>query len=102
MLLIAAKGSLAALSPETLDQLNQSLPSAWSHQNPVDVLGDANSKRIEKAAQIVLADSGVDALLVILTPQAMTNSTAVRPKLSANWPRLHRNRFWPPCWVENQ
>jgi acetyltransferase len=75
--LIASKGSLATLSPETLDQLNQSLPSAWSHQNPVDVLGDANSKRIEKAAQIVLADSNVDALLVILTPQAMTNSTAV-------------------------
>jgi acetyltransferase len=74
--LIAEKGSLAALSSDTLGQLNQALPPAWSHQNPVDVLGDANSKRIEKAAQIVLSDSAVDALLVILTPQAMTNSTA--------------------------
>lgn len=74
--LIAAKGSLAALGAETLRKLDGALPPAWSHGNPVDVLGDANSKRIEKAAQILVADPGVDALLTILTPQAMTNPTA--------------------------
>jgi acetyltransferase len=74
--LISAKGAVARLSEKTIDKLNESLPPAWSHGNPVDVLGDANSKRIEKAAQIVLEDAGVDALLVILTPQAMTNPTA--------------------------
>ena len=67
--LIADNGSLARLSPDTLDQLNAALPSSWSHGNPVDILGDATSKRLEKAAQIVLADPGVEALLVILTPQ---------------------------------
>lgn len=75
--LIAANGTLARLSDDTLAQLNDSLPTAWSHRNPVDVLGDANSKRVDKAAQLVLADSAVDALLVILTPQAMTNVPAV-------------------------
>jgi acetyltransferase len=74
--LIAAHGVLAKLSPETMMKLNESLPSSWSHGNPVDVLGDANSKRLEKATQIVLEDSGVDAVLIILTPQAMTNPTA--------------------------
>lgn len=74
--LIAAKGSLARLSDGTIGGLNGVLPSAWSHGNPVDVLGDANSKRIEKVAQILVADPGVDALLTILTPQAMTNPTA--------------------------
>jgi acetyltransferase len=74
--LIAQQGSLATLAPETLAQLEEALPPAWSHGNPVDVLGDANSKRIEKAVQIVLADKGVDAALVIVTPQAMTNPTA--------------------------
>ncbi|HOD66943.1 MAG TPA: GNAT family N-acetyltransferase [candidate division Zixibacteria bacterium] len=74
--LIAAKGSLARLSDDTLAQLNAALPSSWSHGNPVDILGDATSKRLEKAAQIVLADPAVEALLVILTPQAMTNVTA--------------------------
>lgn len=74
--LIAANGELAKLSDETMAKLNDNLPAFWSHRNPVDVLGDANSKRIEKAMQIVLEDKGVDAVLLILTPQAMTNPTA--------------------------
>ncbi|MBN1917277.1 MAG: bifunctional acetate--CoA ligase family protein/GNAT family N-acetyltransferase [Verrucomicrobia bacterium] len=73
--LIAAGGGLAKLSDETMAQLNEKLPPYWSHGNPVDVLGDANSKRIAKAVEIVLDDAGVDAVLVILTPQAMTNPT---------------------------
>ena len=73
--LIAAKGSLAELSNETMEQLNQNLPAMWSHRNPVDVLGDARSKRLAKAVKIVLDDKKVDAVLVILTPQAMTNPT---------------------------
>jgi acetyltransferase len=75
--LIAAKGTLARLTDESIEQLNAALPEFWSHGNPVDVLGDANSKRFEKAIQIVAADPNVDAMLVILTPQAMTNPTAV-------------------------
>ena len=74
--LIAQQGVLAPLAPETLQRLEEELPPAWSHANPVDVLGDANSKRIEKAARSVLADRGVDAVLAIVTPQAMTNPTA--------------------------
>ena len=54
-------------------KLNENLPAFWSHGNPVDVLGDARAKRISKATQIVLEDKDVDAVLVILTPQAMTN-----------------------------
>jgi len=71
--LLALDGKLAKLSPETMDELNENLPAFWSHRNPVDVLGDCPPKRLEKAASIVLKDPNVDALLVILTPQAMTN-----------------------------
>ena len=74
--LIAAKGSLAKLSDETMELLNDNLPSMWSHRNPVDVLGDDKYKRLIKATEIVLQDKNVDAVLVILTPQAMTNITA--------------------------
>ncbi|MBI4917185.1 MAG: bifunctional acetate--CoA ligase family protein/GNAT family N-acetyltransferase [Acidobacteria bacterium] len=81
--LIAAKGTLARLADDTREALDGVLPPAWSHGNPVDVLGDANSKRIEKAAQIVVADKNVDALLVILTPQAMTNPTAAARVIGA-------------------
>ncbi len=74
--LIEAYGTLATFSDATLAKLNEGLPESWSHGNPVDVLGDANSKRFEKATQIALQDTNVDAVLVILTPQAMTNPTA--------------------------
>ncbi len=81
--LIASNGVLADLSKETLDNLNENLPAFWSHGNPVDVLGDARAKRISKATQIVLEDPGVDAVLVILTPQAMTNPDATAREISA-------------------
>ena len=81
--LVAAGGSLARLSDATLAELNGSLPPHWSRRNPVDVLGDAKSKLVGKAARIVLDDPGVDALLVIVTPQAMTNPTAVAREVAA-------------------
>lgn len=73
--LLARRGQLAELAPQTLERLNQVLPPFWSHGNPVDVLGDAPPERYAKALEIVLQDPGVDAALVILTPQAMTDPT---------------------------
>ena len=81
--LIASNGELAELSETTMTKLNENLPAYWSHGNPVDVLGDARAKRIAKATQIVLEDEGVDAVLVILTPQAMTNPNATAKEISA-------------------
>ncbi len=71
--LIEANGELAKLSEKTMGELDLNLPPMWSHGNPVDVLGDARPKRIAKTVSIVLEDPGVDAVLVILTPQSMTN-----------------------------
>jgi acetyltransferase len=81
--LIAAGGVLARLSDATMAELDASLPPQWSRRNPVDVLGDAKSKLVAKAAQIVLRDAGVDAILIIITPQAMTNPTAVAKEVCA-------------------
>ncbi len=75
--LIASGGALASLSAETKAKLDENLPPQWSHRNPVDVLGDAKSKLVAKAARIMIEDPGLDALLVIVTPQAMTNPTAI-------------------------
>ncbi|MBW6460428.1 MAG: bifunctional acetate--CoA ligase family protein/GNAT family N-acetyltransferase [Bacteroidales bacterium] len=74
--LISMNGKLTKLSDETMKKLNDFLPPFWSHGNPVDVLGDASPERLAKATKIVLEDPEVDAVLVILTPQAMTNPTA--------------------------
>jgi len=81
--LIAAGGSLARLSDETMNNLDQNLPPQWSHLNPVDVLGDARSKLMSKAARMIIEDKAVDALLVIVTPQAMTNPAAIAREISS-------------------
>ena len=88
--LIASDGVLASLSAETMSLLNENLPEYWSHGNPVDVLGDARAKRIGKATRIVLLDPGVDAVLVILTPQAMTNPCATAKEISALVTETHK------------
>jgi acetyltransferase len=76
-------GSLAPLSETTLTQLNGALPPAWSHSNPIDVLGDAGPDRYKKAVQLCLTDPGVDGILVILTPQTMTDPTEVANEILA-------------------
>jgi acetyl coenzyme A synthetase (ADP forming)-like protein len=60
------------LSRETAEALTEYLPGAASVANPVDVLGDALADRYERAIRLVLDDPHVDGLIVIVTPQAMT------------------------------
>lgn len=79
--LISEGGELAELSLETFEQLNRILPPHWSHNNPVDVLGDASAERYRKAVEIVSHDSNNDGLLVILAPQAMTDATQTAEQL---------------------
>jgi acetyltransferase len=52
------------------------LPAVWSHNNPIDIIGDAPPDRYAKALEVAAADPDTDGLLVILTPQAMTDPTA--------------------------
>jgi len=85
--LIALGGKLVELTDATMEKLNNYLPPFWSHGNPIDVLGDATPERFAKSTEIVLEDENVDAVLVLLTPQAMTAPTATAEaisKLAAN------------------
>ena len=68
---------LATLAETTQARLDEVLPAHWSHGNPVDILGDASPSRFRAAVEICLADPSVDGLLVMLTPQAMTDPLAV-------------------------
>jgi acetyltransferase len=81
--LIAAGGELAAVSPPTLHELDQLLPPHWSHANPVDVLGDADSGRYIRALEIAAADPASDGLLVIVAPQGMADPTQTAERLTA-------------------
>lgn len=73
--LIVGGGELTEISGETLAALDQILPAAWSHGNPIDILGDASPERYSKSLELAVHDPGSDGLLVVLTPQAMTEPT---------------------------
>lgn len=65
---------LANLKSETIDKLKEFLPETASFYNPIDVLGDALADRYRKTLEVVIKDKNVDAILILLTPQAMTQS----------------------------
>jgi len=81
--LVANGGQVAELAPETVEALDEFLPRAWSHGNPIDILGDADPERFEHALRVAAEDPNSDGLLAILTPQAMTDPTQTAERLKA-------------------
>ncbi len=79
--LVASGGQLSLLSETTLQALDAFLPRHWSHNNPIDILGDADSERYARALEIASHDPTSDGLLVILAPQGMTDPAAVAERL---------------------
>ncbi|MCU1235998.1 MAG: CoA-binding domain protein [Candidatus Solibacter sp.] len=79
--LIMGGGELSELSAETMAAYNAVLPATWSHNNPVDIIGDASPERYAKALEIAAKDPNSDGMLVILTPQAMTDPTLIAEQL---------------------
>src|ERR1039458_4122072 len=75
-MLVARGGKLAQLTSASVAVLDGILPKAWSHGNPIDILGDADEARFAKAVEVAANDPESDGVLVILTPQALTNATA--------------------------
>lgn len=71
------------LSPETLQKLDAFLPSFWSRSNPIDILGDAPPERYVQAVRVCLEAPELSGLIVILSPQAMTDPTGVAQALAA-------------------
>jgi acetyltransferase len=79
--LMTSGGQLAALSADTMAALDKVLPHYWSHANPIDILGDAGPQRYRQAVEICAKDANIQGLLVLLTPQAMTNPTETARQL---------------------
>ena len=73
--------AVASLSEHTIGQLNNILPPTWSHNNPVDILGDATPEHFRQTLTLCMSDPGVDGVLIILTPQAMTKPLEVAQAL---------------------
>jgi acetyltransferase len=79
--LLGDGGQLTALEPGTIDRLNAILPAHWSHQNPIDILGDATAERYAAAMEIAIRDRKTDGILAILAPTGLSDPTAVAEKL---------------------
>jgi acetyltransferase len=80
--LLSGGGALAGLSVETNNALNAALPTHWSHGNPIDVIGDADPQRYAKAVEAAALEPSADGLLVIMTPQGMTDPVAIAEGLT--------------------
>ncbi len=76
-MLVQRGGELAKLGKSTIDKLDKVLNPAWSKNNPVDLLGDSSAEDYRVAVEACLEDEDVDGVLVLLTPQTMTDATAV-------------------------
>jgi acetyltransferase len=88
--LLELRGKLSELTSHTRTTLSALLPPHWSHSNPVDILGDAGPERFSQALNAVLQDTNVDGVLVILSPQAMTDPTRTADevaRIAANSPK---------------
>ncbi|MFA5405921.1 MAG: CoA-binding protein [Candidatus Nanoarchaeia archaeon] len=76
-------------------RLDKVLPSHWSHNNPIDVLGDALADRYEKVFNIIKNESFYDAVIVILTPQSMTEVEGTAKAVI----ELSKKRVVIPCFL---
>jgi acetyltransferase len=87
----------AVLSTETLTQLDAVLPSYWSRNNPIDILGDAPAERFRRVLDICLHDKELDGILAILAPQALTEPMTVAEALVESM----RGHQYPmvTCWM---
>lgn len=76
-------GRLATLPDEMIAKLNETLPTYWSHSNPIDVLGDAGSDRFVSAVQACLDEPSVNGILLIYTPQGNARPDEMAERVSA-------------------
>jgi len=88
---------LAELNADTLATLDKLLPTHWSHGNPVDILGDADPARYRGAVEACLRDPAVDGLLVMLTPQAMTDALGAAEAVAEAAADSHKPVL--TCWM---
>jgi len=78
--LLEGKGKLAALSPKTLNALNEFLPPAWCKSNPIDILESAPLDHYTRSLDIVLSDPNVDGVVMISVPQGIADQLMIAKK----------------------
>ncbi len=97
--LLSSGGALTELSAELEAELDEILPPHWSHANPIDILGDATPETYTKVVEIAAKDPNSDGLLVVLSPQAMTDPTRTAENLARARQNLPKNKPILTSWM---
>jgi len=95
--LIEMGGSLAELNAPTIEKLNAVLPQNWSHDNPIDLNGDADGDRYVKALDVLFECEEVHSILAMHAPTALTDANEVAEKVIQS-AKSHRANIMS-CWV---
>lgn len=88
-----SKVQMAQFSRETIESLKMFLPPSAALLNPVDIIGDAREDRYRNAIETIAKDKGVDAVLVLLTPQAMSNIDSIAEVISDVYRKIDKPIF---------
>lgn len=102
--IISSGLKLADLSADTKAKLSAILPAITSINNPVDLMGDALADRFAQSLEIIIQDPAVDSVLVILTPQLMTQvvqTAQIVDEISQKSSKLILRSFIPTSFPEN-
>jgi acetyltransferase len=85
------------LKPETLQKMDAILPAFWSRSNPIDILGDATADRFHDVLSVCMQAKEIDAVLVIMAPQALADPNAVAQAFAA----IVKGHRYPvfACWM---
>ena len=78
-------GTMAALAPATMAQLDLSLPTTWSRANPIDIIGDAGAERYQNALCALLTDPDIDTILALNCPTGVASAEEAAEGLIAAW-----------------
>ena len=102
--LVDLGGIPAPMTPDTRQSLDAVLPPTWSGANPVDIVGDADAARYAAALEVLLADPGNDAVLVLNVQTAIASAAdiaATVTELVRKYREQHRSWAKPvlAAWV---
>ena len=93
---------MATLHNKTLNELNKILPFTWSRGNPVNILGDATPERYAAVLNLCMQDENIDGILVMLTPQAITDPVGVAQVVGNVCKEAKNAKLCKPvlaCWM---
>ena len=97
-------GVVAPLTSDTTAKLDAALPPTWSRADPIDIAGDADAARYLAALDILLADNGSDAVLVMNVETAVASASSIAEAVAERVKAARAQKYSTPkpvlaAWV---